>query len=44
LLGAVRFAQNDAWQTSGRCMMVEAFDQIDKEEIDPFLSMTTKAA
>jgi putative transposase len=25
-------------------MMVEAFAQIDKEEIDPILSITTKAA
>ena len=32
------------WQTSSRYMMVEAFAQIDKEEIDPILSITTKAA
>lgn len=32
------------WQTSSRYMMVEAFAQIDKEEIDPILSITMKAA
>jgi hypothetical protein len=32
------------WQTSSRYMMVEAFARIDKEEIDPILSITTKAA
>jgi hypothetical protein len=42
--GAVLFEQNDARQTSSRYMMVEAFAQIDKEEIDPILSITTKAA
>lgn len=31
-------------ETSSRCMMVEAFAQIDKEEIGPLLSITTKAA
>jgi hypothetical protein len=44
LIGAVLFDQNDEWQTSSRYMMVEAFAQIDKEEIDPILSTTTKAA
>ncbi|WP_229738111.1 transposase, partial [Sinisalibacter lacisalsi] len=44
LIGAVLFEQNDEWQTSSRYMMVEAFAQIDKEEIDPILSITTKAA
>ena len=43
LIGAVLFEQNDEWQTSSRYMMVEAFAQIDKEEIDPILSITTKA-
>ncbi|MFT3689324.1 hypothetical protein [Paenirhodobacter sp.] len=32
------------WQTASRYMMVEAFAQIDKEEIDPILNITTKAA
>jgi hypothetical protein len=32
------------WQTQNRYMQVEAFDQIDKEEIDPILSITAKAA
>lgn len=32
------------WQTASRYMMVEAFAQIDKEEIDPILSITTKVA
>jgi putative transposase len=40
----VKRAQNDEWQTSSRYMMVEAFGQIEKEEIDPILSLTTKAA
>ena len=44
LIGAVLFEQNDEWQTSSRYMMVEAFAQIDKEEVDPILSITTKAA
>jgi putative transposase len=44
MIGAVLFEQNDEWQTSGRYMMVVAFAQIDKEEIDPILSITTKAA
>ena len=44
LIGAVLFEQNDEWQTSSRYMQVEAFAQIDKEEIDPILSITTKAA
>lgn len=44
LIGAVLFEQNDEWQTSSRSMMVEAFAEIDKEEIDPILSITTKAA
>jgi transposase-like protein len=42
LIGAVLFEQNDEWQTSSRYMMVEAFAQIDEEEIDPILSITTK--
>jgi transposase-like protein len=42
--GSMLFEQNDEWQTSSRYMMVEAFAQIDKEEIDPILSITTKAA
>jgi hypothetical protein len=44
LIGAGLFEANDEWQTSSRYMMVEAFAQIDKEEIDPILSITTKAA
>jgi hypothetical protein len=44
LIGAVLVEQNDEWQTASRYMMVEAFAQIDKEEIDPILSITTKAA
>ena len=44
LIGAVLFEQNDEWQTSSRYMMVEAFARIDTEEIDPILSITTKAA
>ena len=31
-------------RTSSRYMMVEAFAQIDKEEVDPILSITMKAA
>lgn len=44
LIGAVLFEQNDEWQTSSRYMIVEAFAQIDKEEVDPILSVTMKAA
>lgn len=44
LIGAVLFEQNDEWKTARRYMMVEAFAQIDKEEIDPILSITTKGA
>ena len=44
LIGAVLFEANDEWQTSSRYMMVEAFAEIDKEEIDPILSITTRAA
>lgn len=44
LIGAVLLEQNDEWQTQNRYMQVEAFDQIDKEEVDPILSITTKAA
>ena len=44
LIGAVLFEQNDEWRTASRYMMAEAFAQTDKEEIDPILSITTKAA
>ncbi len=44
LIGAMLFEQNGEWQTSSRYMMVEAFAQIDKEEIDPILSITARAA
>ena len=44
LIGAVLLEQNDEWQTQNRYMQVEAFDQIDKEEVDPILSITAKAA
>jgi hypothetical protein len=44
LIGAVPFEQNDEWQTSSHYMMVEALARIDTEEIDPMLSITTKAA
>jgi hypothetical protein len=44
LIGFVLSEKNDERQTSSSCMMVEAFAQIDKEEIDPLLSITTKAA
>ncbi len=44
LIGAVLFEQNDEWQTSSRYMMVEAFAQIDTEEIDPISASRPKAA
>ncbi len=42
-IGAVLYEQNDEWQTSSRYLIVEAFAQINKEEIDPILSITKKA-
>jgi transposase-like protein len=44
LTSVVLFEKNDEWQTSSSCMIVGAFAQIDKEEIDPLFSITTKAA
>ena len=44
LIGAVLFEQNDDWQTQNRYTQVEAFAKIDAEEIDPILSITSKAA
>ena len=44
LIGAVLFEQNDEWQTQNRYMQVEAFASIDVEEVDPILSITSKAA
>ena len=44
LIGALLFEAKDDWQTSSRSMMVEAFAQIDTEEIDPILSINMKAA
>ena len=38
------FEPNDERQTTMRFMMIEAFVQIDKKEIGPILSITTKAA
>lgn len=32
------------WQTASRYMQIEAFAQIDHEETDPILSITTQAA
>ncbi len=43
LIGAVLFEQNDEWQTASRYRQVEAFAQIDHEETDPILSITTQA-
>ena len=44
IVGDLLFEQNDEWQTLSRYMMLEAFAQMDKQEIDPILSTTTKAA
>lgn len=44
LVGAVTSEANDERQTSSRYLIGEAFAEIDREEIDPILSITTKAA
>ena len=44
LIGAVLFEQNDEWQSQHRYMQVEAFAQIDADESDLLLSITTQAA
>lgn len=44
LIGAVLFEQNAEWQTASYYMMVEAFAEIDAEETDPILSLTSQAA
>lgn len=43
-IGAVLFEQNDEWQTASRYIMVEAIAEIDAEETDPILNITTLAA
>lgn len=43
-IGAGLFEQNDECKTKNCHMREEAFDQIDKEEVDPILSITAKAA
>ena len=43
-ISAVLFEHNDEWPIASRYFMVEALAQIDKKEIDPILSITTKAA
>jgi len=42
--GAVPFRQNEEQQTSSRCMMVEAFAQIDAQVIASMLGTTTRFA
>lgn len=44
LIAAVLFEKRDEWQTSSRYMMLAAFARIEKEETDPILGITTKAA
>ena len=43
LIGAVLYEQNDESQTQNSNMQVEAFDQIDKEEVDSIITLTAKA-
>lgn len=43
LIWTALFEQNGERQTSSRYMMVEAFAQPDKDEIDSISSITTKA-
>ena len=42
LADILRAVREPDWTPSSRHMMAEAFAQIDKEEIDPILSITTK--
>lgn len=44
LIGAVLVEKNNDWQSQHRYMQDEAFALIDAEEIDPLISITTKAA
>ena len=44
LICTVLFEQNDDRQSQHRYMMVEAFRQIDTAQIDPLLSIITRAA
>jgi putative transposase len=44
LIGAVLFEQNEDWQSQHRFMQIEAFSQIDAEQTDPLLSISTQAA
>ena len=44
LFGAVLCEKNDDWQSQHRCMMFEAFSQIDTAQIDSLPSTTTQAA
>ncbi len=44
LIGVVRLVQNEEWQTASLYMMVDAFEQIDMEEINPIPIKATKAA
>lgn len=42
-MDAFMFEQRNEWQNQSRCTQVDTFDQIDKKQIEPVLSITANA-